>query len=187
MNKPTVFDYISQMEENFKVILKTYPFRDLITNEILNSSIIAIRELDNSSFGDLDTAKNMVRMQINSFFEPKSIQRVINKYWNDSVTYGFTMVNPTKENLLKFRQAVDTSIPAVVEVKHSLMNSIERFKPRNKPHRSIQITQTIKVSFFVFVLIVAFLFALNGRYSHVGGLLYFDKWTKEIKEYEVIK
>jgi len=57
----------------------------------------------------------------------------------------------------------------------------------NKRFTRIQITQTIKVSFFVFVLIVAFLFALNGRYSHVGGLLYFDKWTKEIKEYEVIK
>lgn len=174
------------MEENFKVILKTYPFRDLITNEILNSSIIAIRELNNSSFGDLDTAKNMVRMQINSFFEPKSIQRVVNKYWNDSVTYGFTMVNPTKENLLKFRQAVDTSIPSVVEVKHSLMNSIERFKPQNKSHETIQITQMIKVLLFVFALIVVFLFALNGRYMSVETGYYFDKWTKTLLEVERI-
>lgn len=57
----------------------------------------------------------------------------------------------------------------------------------NKLFTFPHIIKVIKVLLFVSVLIVAFLFALNGRYSHVGGLLYFDKWTKEIKEYEVIK
>ena len=53
----------------------------------------------------------------------------------------------------------------------------------NKLFTFPHILKVIKVLLFVSVLIVAFLFALNGRYSHVGGLLYFDKWTKEIKEY----
>lgn len=44
----------------------------------------------------------------------------------------------------------------------------------------------IKVLFFVFALIVAYLLALNGRYNHIGGYLYFDKWTKEARKYEVI-
>lgn len=57
----------------------------------------------------------------------------------------------------------------------------------NKLFTFPHISKAIKVLLFVSALIVAFLFALNGRYSHVGGLLYFDKWTKEIKEYEVIK
>ncbi len=57
----------------------------------------------------------------------------------------------------------------------------------NKLFTFPHILKVIKVLLFVSVLIVAFLFALNGRYSHVGGLLYFDKWTKEIKEYEVIE
>ena len=57
----------------------------------------------------------------------------------------------------------------------------------NKLFTFPHISKVIKVLLFVSVLIVAFLFALNGRYSHVGGLLYFDKWTKEIKKYEVIK
>ncbi len=57
----------------------------------------------------------------------------------------------------------------------------------NKLFTFPHISKVIKVLLFVSVLIVAYLFALNGRYSHVGGLLYFDKWTKEIKKYEVIE
>ena len=57
----------------------------------------------------------------------------------------------------------------------------------NKLFTFPHISKVIKVLLFVSVLIVAFLVALNGRYSHVGGLLYFDKWTKEIKKYEVIE
>lgn len=57
----------------------------------------------------------------------------------------------------------------------------------NKLFTFPHISKVIKVLLFVSVLIVAFLFALNGRYSHVGGLLYFGKWTKEIKKYEVIE
>lgn len=63
------------------------------------------------------------------------------------------------------------------------MTLIMRFKRFTRP----QITQTIKVLFFAFALIVAYLFALNGRYNHIGGYLYFDKWTKEAREYEVIE
>lgn len=39
--------------------------------------------------------------------------------------------------------------------------------------------QTIKALLFLFALIVAFLFALNGRYSHAVGAAYFDKWTQK--------
>lgn len=66
--------------------------------------------------------------------------------------------------------------------------STERvMEKQNNRFTCTQIFLAIKVLILIFALIVAFLFALNGRYSHVGELLYFDKWTKEIKEYEVIE
>lgn len=183
MKKFIIFDYISQMEKTFNFILKDYPFSDLITNEILNASIIAIREIDNSSFDDLETAKRMVRMQIDSFFATKNIQRVVNTYWNDNITYGFTRINPTKENLLKFRQSVDLNTPSVVEIKYSLMNAIDKFEPsenikKAKTNKAI-LTYAIKSLVAIAILFLAYLFALNGRYSHVGDVI-IDKWSKKV-------
>lgn len=50
----------------------------------------------------------------------------------------------------------------------------------NKPRRAILISKTIKVSFLVFALIAAYLFALNGRFIRQDTDEYFDKWTKTI-------
>lgn len=36
----------------------------------------------------------------------------------------------------------------------------------------------IKLISAILVLVIMYLFALNGRYSHVEHVLYFDKWTK---------
>lgn len=58
----------------------------------------------------------------------------------------------------------------------------------NKPHTRIFVSQTIKVLFFVFALIIAFLFALNGRYMVVDEGYILDKWKKEVIDmYEYIK
>lgn len=53
---------------------------------------------------------------------------------------------------------------------------------QNKPYISIRIAWTIKVLFLILALILAYLFALNGRYAQVDTDydLYFDKWTKTI-------
>lgn len=52
----------------------------------------------------------------------------------------------------------------------------------------ISTSQTIKVLFIILALIVAFLFALNGRYAMIDEDYYFDKWKKEVREvYELIK
>ena len=58
---------------------------------------------------------------------------------------------------------------------------------QNKPFLATLITRTIKVSFLVFALIVAYLFALNGRYDHIDDVYYFDKWTKTILEIDRTK
>ena len=60
----------------------------------------------------------------------------------------------------------------------------------NKRFTRIQISQTIKVLVFAVALIIAFLFALNGRYMKIDDEYYFDKWTKtmlEIKRYEIVE
>ena len=51
----------------------------------------------------------------------------------------------------------------------------------NKPNRRVNISQAIKVLFLVLALIVAFLFALNGRYAPAGERgMFIDKWTKTL-------
>lgn len=47
-----------------------------------------------------------------------------------------------------------------------------------KPSTRISVSQTIKALFLILTLIVAFLFALNGRYMMIDDEYYFDKWTK---------
>lgn len=37
----------------------------------------------------------------------------------------------------------------------------------------------IKSVFAILVLVILYLFALNGRYSHAEQAVYFDKWTKQ--------
>lgn len=53
---------------------------------------------------------------------------------------------------------------------------------------SKKVSQTIKVLFLILVLILAFLFALNGRYMMIDDDYYLDKWKKEVRSiYELIK
>lgn len=60
----------------------------------------------------------------------------------------------------------------------------------NKPDRHSLITRAIKVLLLVFALIVAYLFALNGRYMMIDENVYFDKWHKkliDVQIYEEVK
>lgn len=57
-----------------------------------------------------------------------------------------------------------------------------------KPSTRISASRVIKVLFLVLALIVAFLFALNGRYMMIDDDYYLDKWKKEIRSVdELIK
>lgn len=52
----------------------------------------------------------------------------------------------------------------------------------NKPHTRISTSQAIKLLLFVLVMIIAYLFALNGRYCRTGAdtVVMFDKWKREL-------
>lgn len=61
---------------------------------------------------------------------------------------------------------------------------------QNKPDRRNSIAGAIKVFILVFALIVAYLFALNGRYMMIDENVYFDKWHKkliDVQIYEEVK
>lgn len=125
MDKAIIYSHINLLRLRINEILIDYPFKELICNEIINASIIAIGEIDKSSFDDKETAKGMVRMQIENFFKPQNISLVVDKYWNERLIYGFSRVNPTKDNLIRFRSAVDTSKPSVLEIKYSMLNAVQ--------------------------------------------------------------
>jgi hypothetical protein len=41
------------------------------------------------------------------------------------------------------------------------------------------LSQTIKFAIIIVAIVISYLFALNGRYTHCCGVVFFDKWTKE--------
>lgn len=47
-------------------------------------------------------------------------------------------------------------------------------------NKHITISQNLKILFCICTLIIAYLFALNGRYVKEDDEYYFDKWTKTI-------
>lgn len=54
-------------------------------------------------------------------------------------------------------------------------------KPTNKSKKHISMLQVVKLLFLVLALIVAYLFALNGRYAPAGERgMFIDKWTKTL-------
>lgn len=61
---------------------------------------------------------------------------------------------------------------------------------RNGSLKKTLIPGIVKGIFLVLVLIIAYLFALNGRYIQVDDDYYFDKWTKsmlEITRYKTVE
>ena len=59
----------------------------------------------------------------------------------------------------------------------------------NKPHKSDIIFKSIKTIIILAALFIAYLFALNGRYSVINDkyMIFFDNWTKTVIEITDIK
>ena len=63
------------------------------------------------------------------------------------------------------------------------------FSKEMKLDKSISIFQIkfwIKAFLVAIVLIIAYLFALNGRYSHVRGVVFFDKWEQKCIRFNIV-
>lgn len=60
----------------------------------------------------------------------------------------------------------------------------------NKHYTSVSVLQAIKILLCICALVLAYLFALNGRYIKEDSEYYFDKWTKKIlviENYETVE
>lgn len=134
----------------------------------------------------------MVRMQIENFFKPKNISLVVDKYWNERLIYGFTRVNPTKDNLIRFRSVVDITKPSVLEIKYTMLNAVQN-ADLSRVQRDIDLNrQSNKIPKWIIasvivglvaIFMVLFLFATNSRYIKTGDCVVFDKWKSEYIEY----
>lgn len=180
-DKSTVYFYISQIGDVLDATLCKFLFKKLYESEIINEALVCAREIDDSSFSDEDTAKNMVVMGIDKLYNPKNTQNIIDKYWNKRVIYGFTVVPDNAQAVQKFRQVLDLTNPMNAAQRERLKETVRKAKLR-KPTKEIKIeTKWWLALIFIAVLLVGYLFALNGRYHYIGDSQFaVDKWTNKI-------
>ncbi len=139
MNKQVVYSCISEIEQGLKELVSNNRFSDLIVCEIINDAIIMMHELDNSSKSDEETAKGLVTMSIDSFYTPKYLQAVEDKYWNwdKRLHYGFRgRIMETPDNLMRFRMAVDITRKQVLEEKNAMLHAVRNHTFKNNESSS---------------------------------------------------
>lgn len=196
MNKQVVYSCISEIEQDLKELVSNNRFSNLIVCEIINDAIIMMHELDNSSKSDEDTAKGLVTMSIQSFYTPKYLQAVEDKYWNwdKRLHYGFRgRIIPTPDNLLRFRMTVDTTRKEVEMEKNAMLHAVSThdFKNKSRKHGNTKLNVSQTIIGIVISLLVTFsigFYALNNRYLRVNRAVVLDKWTgKNINVYKDIQ
>lgn len=193
MDKSRIYSCICELEQNLKELLSNNRFSELIVCEIINDAIITMHECDSSSFSDEETAKGVVSMSINSFYEPKHLLKVEDKYWNwdKHLHYGFRgRIMATPDNLIRFRMAVDTTRKGVDMEKKAMLHAVNthNFKNKSRKHRNIKLNNyqfIISIAVFLLITISIVFYALNNRYLRMDEEIVFDKWTgKNINVFE---
>jgi hypothetical protein len=180
-DKSAVYYYISQIGDVIDDMLSKFLFKKLFESEIINEALVCAREINDTSFSDEDTAKNLVVMGIDKLYNPKSTQNIIDKYWNKRVVYGFTVVPENAQAVQQFRKTIDLTSPINVAQKERLKDTVRKIKLR-KPTKELKIETKWWLSLiFIAILVVGYLFALNGRYHYIGGSQFaVDKWTNTV-------
>ena len=146
-------------------------------------AIIMMHEVDDSSESDEETAKGLVAMSIQSFYEPKHLQKVENKYWHweEYLHYGFRgRVMATPDNLMRFRTAVDTTRKEVQEEINAMLHAVRNisFIPKSKYRKNkyLSVSTSWKLIVLICALISAFLYAYQRRYMRMGDDAVMDTW-----------
>lgn len=193
MNKPLIYQYISELEKNLKPLISNNRFNELILAEIINESIIQTYEIENSSQSDEETAKGIVAMNIQSFYTPEHLTKVEDKYWNwnTRLQYGFRgRVMATPDNLIRFRMSVDCTRKEVAEEKDAMLHSVRNFtfnsKPINKSGISFPLGAVLAgIILIALVSVGIYSYSISNRYQRINEDTVFDNWTgKSIDVYE---
>jgi hypothetical protein len=194
MNKPFIFQYIAELEQDLKKLISNNRFSELIIAEIINESIIQAYEMGNSSLSDEETAKGIVAMNIQYFYKPEHLAKVEDKYWNwdNRLQYGFRgRIMTTPDNLIRFRMSVDSTRKEVAEEKDAMLHAVRNFTFRIKPKRERNAKSLIAIlaGFMLIVLasIGIYSYSISNRYQRINADTVFDKWTgKSIDVYDPI-
>ena len=183
MNKQLIYSYICEIEADLKDLIQNNRFSELIICEIINEAIIQIHEIGNSSMSDEETARGVVARNIESFYKPKHLLKVEDKYWNwdERLQYGFRgRIMATPDNLMRFRMAVDTTRKEVKEEMNAMLHAVRNasFNPKTKCRKSkrISVSTAWRLIILVCVFIYAFLYAYQHRYMRMQGVTVMDTW-----------
>ncbi len=183
MNKQQIYSYICEIEADLKDLIQNNRFSELIVSEIINESIIEIHEIGNSSMSDEETARGIVAQNIESFYNPKHLLKVEDKYWHwdERLQYGFRgRIMATPDNLMRFRMAVDTTRKEVKEEMNAMLHAVRNasFNSKTKCRKSkcVSVPTAWRLIILACVFICAFLYAYQHRYQHLGGAAVMDTW-----------
>lgn len=185
MNKQQIYSYICEIEADLKDLIQNNRFSELIISEIINESIIEVHEIGNSSMSDEETARGVVALNIESFYNPKHLLKVEDKYWHwdERLQYGFRgRIMATPDNLMRFRMAVDTTRKEVKEEMNAMLHAVKNasFNPKTKcrKSKSVSVPTAWRLIILACVFIYAFLYAYQHRYMYVGSGAVMDTWEK---------
>lgn len=184
MNKPLIYQYISELEKELLGVLSYRQFAQLIVCEITDQSIIQLHELRGGLITDEKTARDLVLRNIQSFFTPANIVKVEDKLqnWDNRLCYGHRgKISSTLKTIIEFRIACDISRSQVVEMRDAMLHAVRNFKFRDKPQkvRNVKPFVVIFVGFFLIALasIGIYSYSISNRYQRVNSEIVFDKWT----------
>lgn len=184
MNKYLIYQYLSELEKDLKKLISNNRFNELIIAEIINKSLIEAFEIGDSSRSDEDTAKGIVAMNVQSFYTPKHLAKVEDKYWNwdNRLQYGFRgRVMATPDNLIRFRMSVDCTRKEVEEEKNAMLHAVRNFTFRSEPkHERNAKSLFAIIAGLILTLLAAvgiYSYSISNRYQRINAYTVFDNWT----------
>lgn len=187
MNKQQIYSYVCEVEADLKSLMQNNRFSELIICEIINDTIIQIHEMNNSSMSDEETAKGIITLNIESFYNPKHLQKVEDKYWHwdERIQYGFRgRIMATPDNLVRFRMAVDTTRKEVKEEINAMLHAVRNIsftsRPKYKRRKYLSVFTGWKLIVLICALIYAFIYAYQRRYMRMSDDAVMDTWKSTL-------
>lgn len=189
MDKVAVIGYMYELDKELRKRLSDYPFYQIILNEAMNEALLLANQCHDSSFSDKEAAIGFIDLSIKSIFRRQNFPSE-DKYWDSQKKYiGKKEYN--KENLGYEEFVSYTSIDnqnsryfiggAKFCMEHYDSSFLYKEKNNNKHGKTLYILKFITI---IISLLIAYLFALNGRYYVSDKGIILDKWEQRIKNYK---
>lgn len=172
MNKAVIIAYIYQIKEKLALILAQNPFKDVIIKEIFSDAVVTLDDISQGDKTDEEIAKGLMIMSIETFYTPKRIEQLEDKYRNykNRILYGIKEFHITMpDTIVKFRMAFDITRKTVIDEKNSLIAACKDCKLKNdaqdKMYRSF-IDKYFKIAVIVLLAYLAIILSTNLYSSH---------------------